>query len=131
MKSERQYKQEWTELAKRFGFSYAICRHITNSYKDKYSDLDYKDGLVKIRKEAEKKLVEVNRALKFGQLELIRIVSQNIMSPKRSKEVMRGVEREISYLKPMMESAGFLKEVINSCHYLTPDELKEWVEYEF
>lgn len=131
MKTEKQYVKEWKELGLRFGYGHRVCRHITNSYKDKYSELDYKTALIKIRKEAEKKLVEVNREHKFAQLELVRVISRNINSLTTAEKVIGNSDKKFEYLKPMIRKVGYLKAIINACYSLTPDQLKEWAEHKF
>lgn len=131
MKTQQDYHEEWKALGMRFGFGSQVCRHVTNSYKDKYMGVDYSEALIKIRKDAEKRLVEVNRMQKFASLEFIRVISQNIGGIDKASKISGYADAELPALTAYINKVGLLKGIIGCCKYLKPEQLKEWVEYKF
>lgn len=130
-KTDAQYREEWKTLGMRFGFGIQVCRHITNSYKDKYSFMPYDEALLKIRKEAEKKLVEVNRLHKFAVADFVQNISRNTGGIDTSKKITSVAEADFPRLIDAINKVGYLKGIISACKRLKPEQLQEWVEYQF
>ena len=131
IKTEEQYHQEWIALGLRFGFGYRVCKHITNSYKDKYEGEDFAVALIKIRKEAEKNLVEVNRTHKFWIADFVQNISRNVGGIDTAEKISAAAEDDFPKLISAIKKVGYLRGIIKACKYLKPEQLQEWVEYKF
>lgn len=115
----------------RFGIGMRVCRHITNSYKDKHKGVPYDKALLLIKKDAKKRLVEVNRAHRFAVAEFVRVISQNVGGLNKAEKITGFATSELPTLNAFIMRSGYLKSIIKACEYLKPEQLKEWVEYEF